>query len=157
MGENVARFQHRQQLAYHGGVVTPLGVADVNHQLDPAFAGCTFGQPWHLHAENLECRRNHPRLNAANQPLVPVGNAQGRVEVDAGFGDYVREHRQAGLGDMQEGDNLGVAVGDDMAREPFEGGAAGAARVHQRRDSRLHARLVGMDAETGEAFEDMNV
>jgi len=52
---------------------------------------------------------------------VLVDRAQGVIQVDAALGDDVRAGRQAGLADVQERDDLGMAVGNDVAREGREG------------------------------------
>ena len=47
--------------------------------------------------------------------------------------------------------------GQDVARKGLERGAAGAARVDDRRDARVHAREVRVDAVARDAVEDVRV
>jgi hypothetical protein len=88
---------------------------------------------------------------------VAIRHFQGRVEIDAAFGDDVRDRRQAGLADVQKRDNLGMAMRQDMARETLEGGAPGTARVNDRGNACVHAGDIGIHAEAGESFEDVSV
>jgi hypothetical protein len=88
---------------------------------------------------------------------MAVDYAQGPIKIDAAFGDDIRDRRQAGLADMQERDNLGMTMWQDMLGETPEGGTTGAARIYNRGDARAYARDIGIDAEPGKPFENMSV
>src|SRR5271169_607864 len=127
------------------------------HQFDPALAGGAAREARHLHAHYFERRRYHPRLDPADEILVSICYAQGAVKIDTALRNDIRDRRQPGLADMQEGNYLGMAMRQDMTREPLEGGAAGAARIHDRRDARMYARDIGIDPEPGEPLEHVSV
>src|SRR5689334_6030979 len=58
---------------------------------------------------------------------------------------------------MQERDNLSMALRDNIFWKTAEGGAAGAARVHNSGNSRIYATLVRMDPQPGKAFKYMSM
>ena len=57
----------------------------------------------------------------------------------------------------RKGNNLRVTMRKNMPRKTFEGGRTGAARIDNRRDARVNARNIGVDAEAGEALENVSV
>src|SRR5215472_7859620 len=58
---------------------------------------------------------------------------------------------------MQEGDNLRVALRDNISRETAEGGTSGAACVNDGGDACIYPALVRMDTQSGEAFKHMSM
>ena len=157
MGEDVAVVQQRQQLADDVGVIALLSVADVDHQPGAAFARRAPRQAGHLHAEDLQRRRHHAGLDAVDQPAILVHRLQRAVEVDAAFRHDVGHGGQAGLADVQEGNDLGMALRHDVAGKGTEGGAPGAAGIDHRGDARMHPAKVGMHAVADDAVEDVGV
>ena len=70
----------------------------------------------------------------------------GVVEVDAGRTENVGRGGQSGAADVEQADDFGVAVGQDVAREPTEGIAPRTAGVHHGRYPGPHAADVGINA-----------
>ena len=157
VGEDVAVVQQRQQFADDGGVIALLGIANVDHQPGAAFARCAACQAGHLHAEDLQRRRHHAGLDAVDQAAVLGHRLKGAFEVDAAFRHDVGHGGQAGLADVQEGNDLGMALRHDVAGKGAEGGAPRAAGVDDRGDARMHPAEVGMHAIADDAVEDVGV
>ena len=86
-----------------------------------------------------------------------VKHPEGALVVDASLGDDVGRGSQASLGDVKEGEYLGVGVGDDVAGESSEGGAARAAGVHQGGHASPNAAEVRVDPVAGNPVENMGV
>jgi hypothetical protein len=88
---------------------------------------------------------------------VLVQHAERVAEVDAALRHDVGHGGEAGLADVEEGNDLGVAVREDVAREAAEGGGARAPRVHDGRHARVDPTQIGMHAAPREALEDVGV
>ena len=157
VGYDVALLQDGQQLTDDVGVVALLGVADVDHQPDSGLLGGPLGYPGHLHAHYLEGRRHHSRLDPGDDALVGVDGLNGVVEIYAGRAEYVRRGGQPGAADVEEADDFGVAVGQDVTGEPAEGVATGTAGVHHGGHPGPHAADVGVYAVGVDPGEDVGV
>src|SRR5262249_15237578 len=101
--------------------------------------------------------RDHPRLDAADEPLVLAGDAQRVLQVDAALRDDIRESRESRLADVQERNDLGVAPGNDVAGESFERRCTRAAGIDDGGDAGLDAPEIGVDAVPREPVEDVRV
>ncbi len=157
VGDDIAGLEQGQQFTNHVRAIAFFGIADVDHQWYVAFARRAFGQTRHLHAQDLQRGRDHARLDAPDETLVRVDGTQGRIEVDAGRGDDVGRGRQAGLADMQKGQDFGFGLGQDVFGKSAEGSRARATRVDDRGHASAHAGEVGVDAVVGHTVEDMRV
>ena len=140
------RLHDGQQVADDLGGIALFGVANVDHQGDAGLFGGPLGQAGHFQAHDLQGRRNHAGLDAANGSVALLNNLYGALQVDAAGGEDVGRGGQTGAADVQEGDDLGGVVGDDVGREPAIGVAAAAAGVHHGGYAGAHAADVGVDA-----------
>src|SRR5262249_51863720 len=73
------------------------------------------------------------------------------------FGNDIRVSRQASLTDVQKGNNLRMALGDDMPWEAREGGASGTASIHQRGHAGIDAPQVRMHTVAVKTLEHVGV
>src|SRR5262249_25810812 len=134
-----------------------LRVADVDHELGAALPGGPASQPGHLHAHDLEGGGDHAGLDAADQATVLVHGPQGVVQIDAALRDDVGTGGETGLADVEERNDLGVALGNDVAREGGKRRRPRAARVDDGRHPGVDAAQIGMDAVAGDALEHVGV
>ena len=154
---DVPRLHDGQQFANDLSRVAFLGVADVHHQGNAGFFGGALGETGHLHAHNLQGRRNHARLDAADGAVAFLDDLYGAFQVDAAGRENVGGGGEAGAADVQERDNLGGVAGDDVRRESTVGVAAAAAGIHHGGYAGAHTAHVGIYAIAVDAFVHMGV
>jgi hypothetical protein len=71
--ENVARLEHGEQRVDYLRVVAFGRVPDVDHEPDAGLARRSLGHSRHLHAHDLERRRDHARLDPLDEGRVSPG------------------------------------------------------------------------------------
>ena len=134
-----------------------LGVADVDHELDARLDGGALGHPGHFDSHDFEGGGDHAGLDAPDDALVGLDGGDGLVQIDAGGAEDVGGGGQSGAADVEEGEDLGVVVGDDVVGEASKGVAAGASGVDHGGDAGADAAEIGLDAVAVDAVVDMGV
>ncbi len=158
VGEHVARAQARNHL-----LVARRRMIDVRHQRQPDFPG------------NLErdVERHNPRgargvtadadLDADDEIAIGVRHGDGVDRIHQpellalADHDAVRKAENAGVRDMQIGENADLAGLDHVLAEAGEIPRAGTAGVDRRGDAGGAAKFLGIDAERGAAPIDVGV
>ena len=157
VSDDVSTLQKRQELACYGGSIRDAAVANVDHETNAAFAGRQLGQPDQLYTHDRNGGPDRAYLDSLNERLVGFDHPDRFLDV------YVVSVRDFGLEvesgprNVEHADDASLRLGDDVAREPSEGVASRAARIHHRRHARVNARKVGIDGGLVDAVVNVRV
>ena len=157
MGDDVALLEDGQQFPDDVGIVALFGVADVHHQPHSGLLGGPLGHPGHLHAHDLQGGRDHSGLDPGDDALVLDDSLDRFVQVDARGAENIRRGGQPGAADVEQADDLRIAVGQDVTGEAAEGVAARTAGVDHGGNARAHAADIGLHSGGIDSGEDVGV